>query len=440
MIDTNFRNNKFQLEKPLIALFLIYFLFFTHNELKAQFANGADIGWLSEMEDDGYIFKDNSGIEKNCLDILKEKGINALRFRVWVNPKDGYCSKKDVAYMAQRANNMGFDVMLDFHYSDYWADPGKQNKPAAWVNHTVDELLTDIYDHTYEVLDTLKQEGVIPKWVQIGNEVNNGMLWEDGKASVSMSNFASMIKSGYNAVKDVDSTIHVIVHLSNGHDNGLYRWMFDGLKNNGAKWDIIGMSVYPYWAELPWQEDNEKSLSTMKDIIARYNTKIMVCETGYLYNKPIEANQFLLDLIEKTKSVNGLGVFYWEPESYNKNGYQLGAWDPITKQPTVALDAFLGINPTSVKDEQELYNYKLDIYPNPFNPKTTITYSVPNLSSISINIYNMLGEEIAQLVNGEQSPGTHNLTWNANNIPSGVYFCKIEASDYLNIKKVILLK
>ena len=322
----------------ILALFLL--LIFQSPEIRAQFAYGADIGWLSEMENVGRIFKNDDGITKNCMEILKEEGINALRFRVWVNPSRGYCNKQDVAYMTQRADSMGFDVMLDFHFSDTWADPGHQTKPAAWTSHSVSQLYTDIYDHVYDVLDTLKTLGVTPKWVQIGNETNDGMLWEEGRASTNMGVFASMIKSGYDAVKAIDSTILVIVHISDGHDNNKYRWMFDGLKNNGAKWDVIGMSVYPFWAGLPWDVDNSLALANMQDMISRYNTKVMVCEAGYVYNQPVEAYHYLLDLIEKTKSVGGLGVFYWEPESYDWSGYQLGAWDPVTKQPTIAMDAF----------------------------------------------------------------------------------------------------
>ena len=257
-------------------------LLFQPLETRAQFANGADIGWLSQMEAQGYVFKNNSGIKENCLEVLKEKGINALRFRVWVNPSGGYCGKKDVAYMAHRADSMGFKVMLDFHCSDTWADPGHQAKPAAWANDTFPQLLTDLYNHVYGVLDTLKSLGVIPAWVQIGNETNDGMLWEDGRASTHMSNFAALITSGYNAVKAVDSSIQVIVHLSNGNDNAMFRWMFDGLKSNGAKWDIIGMSVYPYWANLPWATDDSLALINMTDMIARYQTKVMVVEAGYL--------------------------------------------------------------------------------------------------------------------------------------------------------------
>ena len=175
------------------------------------------------MEAQGYVFKDHSGIKKNCLEVLKEEGINALRFRVWVNPSGGYCGKKDVAYMAHRADSMGFKVMLDFHCSDTWADPGHQTKPAAWANDSFPQLLTDLYNHVYGVLDTLKSLGVIPAWVQIGNETNDGMLWEDGRASTHMNNFAALITSGYNAVKAVDSSIQVIVHLSNGHENAMFR-------------------------------------------------------------------------------------------------------------------------------------------------------------------------------------------------------------------------
>ena len=410
-------------------------------EANAQFANGADVSWLSEMENDGYVFKDNSGVQKNCLEILKEKGINALRFRVWVNPQNGYNGIKDVANKSYIADSMGFKIMLDFHYSDSWADPGKQYKPAAWANDSLPQLLTDIYNHTYDVLDTLKSMGITPKWVQIGNEVDDGMLWETGRASTHMSNFAAMLKSGYKAVKDIDTSIQVIIHLSRGNDDGLYRWMFDNLKKDSVKWDIIGMSVYPYWVNLPWAEDDSLVLMTMKDVIARYKTKVMVCEAGYLYNKPIDANHFLLDLIAKTKSVGGLGVFYWEPECYNWQNYNLGAWDPYTKEPTAALDAFPGISATAVtKGKSMPTGYNLEIYPNPFNPDTKIEYTVPRSSNISIAVYDMLGREVTSLKNGYQHAGNYRLTWSAGDVSSGVYFCRMKSENFVETKKIILLK
>ncbi|MHB8581039.1 MAG: glycosyl hydrolase 53 family protein [Ignavibacteriaceae bacterium] len=424
--------------------FLLLLLVLQPQEVKAQFANGADVGWLSQMEAYGYVFKDNSGVQKNCLEVLKEKGINALRFRVWVNPSGGYCNVKDVAHMAYIADSMGFQILIDFHLSDTWADPGHQTKPAAWVNDSFAQLQTDVYNHVYGVLDTLRSIGVIPKWVQIGNEVGNGILWPDGKAPANMSNFAKLINSGYNAAKAVDSTIQVIIHLEDGHNDALFRQIFAGLKSNGAKWDIIGMSVYPYWANLSWQADDSLALITMKDMISLYNTKIMVCEAGYLYNQPVQANQYLLDLIAKTKSIGGLGVFYWEPESYNwpiNQVYQLGAWDPKTKEPTAALDAFLGINVTSVTKEKSIpLNYDLKIYPNPFNPSTTIEYTLPKSSNTSIVIYDILGEQLVTLVDGLKQAGSYDLTWSAQNVPSGVYICVIRSGNFFETKKIVLLK
>lgn len=406
----------------------------------AQFANGADVSWLPQMEAAGYVFKDRSGTKMNCLDVLKEQGINAIRIRAWVNPVGGYCDTKYVTALAHEADSMGFDILIDFHCSDTWADPSHQATPAAWANDSLPQLLTALYNYVYGVMDTLKSAGVVPKWVQIGNETNNGMMWPLGKATTHMGNFAQMIDTGYAAVKAVDSTTQVIVHLSNSYDDTMYRWMFDGLKSYDARWDIIGMSAYPYWANLPWQTDDSLTLVTMKDMISRYNTKVMVVEAGYAYNDPINANHYLLDLITKTKSVGGLGVFYWEPECYNWQGYQMGAWDPTNEEPTVALDAFLGKYATAVDEPQRPEGFNLHVYPNPFNPSTTIQYDLPVRSRISIVIYNVLGQEVAQLVNGYKSQGYHNLTWSANGLASGVYFCRLSSPDYLAMKKIVFLK
>ena len=426
--------------RPAVELLFIILLFLAFHTAQAQFANGADIGWLSQMEAQGYIFKDDSGVQKNCLDVLKEEGINALRFRVWVNPVGGWCGKKDVAYMAHRADSAGFKVLLDFHCSDTWADPGHQTKPAAWAKDTLAQLLKDLYNHVYGVLDTLKSIGVVPAWVQIGNETNDGMLWEDGRASTHMNNFAAMILAGYNAAKAVDTTIQVIVHLSNGHDDAMFRNIFDGLRNNGAKWDIIGMSVYPYWANLPWATDDSLALITMHDMITRYQTKVMVVETGYLYNQAIDANHFLLDLIAKTKSAGGLGVFYWEPESYSWMAYNLGAWNPATKEPTVALEAFLGINATAVKKTDALPGYDFTIYPNPFNPTTTVEYALPSASHVTITVYNVLGEEVIRLVDGNEQPGHHYVVWSPKSVSSGTFYCRMTSGKYVKTQKIVLLK
>ena len=401
-----------------------------------SFANGADIGWLSQMEARGYVFYDAEGIRKDCMEILKEYGINALRFRVWVNPRDGWCGKKDVATMAERAYNMGFRIRIDFHYSDSWADPGKQNKPSAWSEDTFEELLDDIYNHTTDVLDTLKFLGVIPEWVQIGNETNDGMLWPDGRASRNMGNFAKMVNSAYDAIKAVDSTIQAVVQLSNAHDADMYKWMFDGLKSNGAKWDIIGMSVYPEWAHLDWETDVRLSVANMKDLMTRYNTKVMVCETGYDYNEPYIANNFLFDLIEQTKSAGGLGVFYWEPESYNM-GYDMGAWDPITKKPTIAMDAFLGIkhnDTTGIHSiEKNNQNEMVKLFPNPLSKKT-LTVKLNHPAGITrIRIYSITGQKL-----GEKYTTQNSVVFKDLKLPSGIYFIQIISQNNREVRKLIV--
>jgi arabinogalactan endo-1,4-beta-galactosidase len=311
------------------------------------FAKGADVSWLTEMEAAGLKFYNGAGQEMECMSLLKSQGINAVRLRAWVNPEAGWNSTADVLIKAKRAKNLGLKVMIDFHYSDDWADPAKQFKPAAWEGLTVEELAAAVSNHTHSVMNSLVGDGITPEWVQIGNETNDGMLWEEGRASSSMSNFARLVKSGYEAVKAVSPSTQVIVHLSNGYDNAMFRWMFDGLKSEGAKWDIIGLSVYPYWAPQGvngWGEVNQQALLNMKDLVSRYNTPVMVVEVGMPVNDPTTAKAFLNDILQKTRDIpaqKGLGVFYWEPQCYgNWKGYGSGAFDDQGR-PTAAMDAFL---------------------------------------------------------------------------------------------------
>ena len=178
--------------------------------------------------------------------------------------------------------------------------------------------------------------------MQVGNETNNGMLWEEGRASANMRNFAWLVNSGYDAVKAVSPNSKVIVHLSNGYDNALFRWMFDGLKNNGAKWDVIGMSLYPSTTD--WATRNTQCFNNMKDMAVRYGKDVMICEVGMEVIAPSACKSFITDIMNKTKAVpngRGLGVFYWEPQCHNSwQGYGKGAFD-TNGRPTVALDAFL---------------------------------------------------------------------------------------------------
>lgn len=313
----------------------------TSATINAAFAKGADISWLTEMESKGYKFYNRNNVQEDCYRVMKDEGINSIRLRAWVNPAEGWCNTADVVAKAKRAKAVGMRIMIDFHYSDWWADPGKQNKPAAWSALSFTALKDSLSAYTKHVMDTLKANNIYPEWVQVGNETNGGMLWNEGRASTSMANFASLVTAGYDAVKSVFDTAKVIVHISNGFDNNLFRYIFDGLESNNAKWDVIGMSLYP--SATNWQTLNIQCLANMNDMVARYQKPVMICEVGMPWTDSVACKSFLSDIILKSRSVsnnNGLGVFYWEPESYNNwQGYSLGAFDNNGK-PTIALDAF----------------------------------------------------------------------------------------------------
>lgn len=310
-------------------------------QTRTDFVKGADISWITEMEAQGLKFYNNANTETEGMALMKALGMNTIRLRVWVNPSPKYNNPDDVLVKAQRAKKLGMRIMIDFHYSDSWADPGKQTKPAAWASLDVEGLKTALAKHTADVLNLLKANGITPEWVQVGNETNNGMLWPEGRASTNMANFAGMINAGYDAVKGVFPTAKVIVHISNGWDNSLFKWMFDGLKTNNAKFDIIGMSLYPNATN--WQTFNTQCLANMIDMISRYNKEVMVVEVGMPWDNADVCKLFLADLIAKTNAIpnqKGLGVLYWEPQAYNRwQGYTLGAFDN-TGKPTVAMSAF----------------------------------------------------------------------------------------------------
>ena len=173
------------------------------------FAKGADVSWLTEMEKDGVKFYNQNGKATECMKLLREEGTNSIRLRVWVNPEGGWCGKDDVIAKAWRAQQLGFRLMIDFHYSDTWADPGNQKVPAAWQGYTAEQMKQAVADHTKDVLKALKDRGVTNvEWVQVGNETRDGMLWNSDEAvtaqvSKNAANFAAYINAGYDAVKEV---------------------------------------------------------------------------------------------------------------------------------------------------------------------------------------------------------------------------------------------
>lgn len=312
-------------------------------------AKGADISWLPQMEATGYKFYNDNGKEEDCFQILKDHGINSIRLRTFVNPSDdkasGHCSKDETVAMAVRAQKFGMKVMIDFHYSDTWADPGKQAKPKAWEGHDFPTLLNDLYNYTFDVMTALKTAGVSPDWVQVGNEIPGGMVYPEG-SSTNWPQLAQLINKGYDAIKAVSPQSKVILHVDQGNNNDRFRWWFDAAKANGAKYDMIGLSYYPYW--LTGNPDYTLSIDdlgkNMNDMASRYGKEVMVVEVGGEDIKVQNTYNMLIAVQKKVLAVpenKGLGVFYWEPEGAKSwSHYALSAWGDDGK-PTKAMDAFL---------------------------------------------------------------------------------------------------
>ena len=352
-----------------------------YNFTDLPISKGADISWMTEMEAQGYTWQDNDGNATELMPLLKDYDLDAVRLRVWVDPDNspanGWCDIDDMVTKAQLADAEGLDVMVCIHFSDHWADPGQQTKPQNWDNFTVPQLDTAVANHTTAILNALNAVNITPKWVQIGNETNDGMLWPEGRASTGgFANYADFVNAGANTVKTFDSSIKTILHLANGYDQSLYNWNIGGLINNGLNMsniDIIGMSLYP--DENNWQSLVEQTHDNMLNIQNSYNKDAMVVEIGFSNSRPDITYQFIVYMIEKTRQAQGLGVFYWEPIAYSPfTAYGKGAWNN-DGSPSVGMDAFLDSSTLSNEEFPVNSDEQVFIYPNPVLDRFSIEFN-----------------------------------------------------------------
>lgn len=311
-----------------------------------QFWLGGDISGTTELEASGIFSYTNEGEKVENTELIKRLGMNAVRLRVWVNPKDSFCDMNDVLKMALRAKENDMAIMIDFHYSDWWADPGHQDIPSAWSSLDYCGVKNALAGHTRSTLQLLKDNGVDVRWVQVGNETTNGFVWpmarlEQG-AGENMAKYAGLTAAGYEAVKQVYPEAAVIIHLDNGYDRDLYVRMFDALRVYGCPWDLIGMSVYPFWSKRDQLEMNSVTdiIDNINYIGERYGCDVMIVETGVHVSDPAAGKIFMSRLIDAAIDDTGgrcPGVFYWAPECCH-GGYQLGAFKD--DRPTEIMDAF----------------------------------------------------------------------------------------------------
>ncbi len=305
--------------------------------------------YLEELEH-GAKYYDN-GREIDPLDAFINNGVNYMRIRLWNDPKSqngepylaGNCDIENYVKLGSLAKSKGYKLLLDFHYSDFWADPGKQMIPKAWVNYGIDEMCEAVYAFTKECLEISIREGVAPDMIQVGNEITNGILWPVGKLEIdgkrgNYENFCRLIKSGCRACREVIPEARLVLHLERSNDKAVYQEFYSEMERAGVDYDIIGASYYPYWHGTPYEMlDNLNACR-------RFGKEIMIMELGFGFTDkgyvldgeekrlvidaeraivpgvtdkfpltPKGQAEYIRHIIEKAKA-NGIGgIFYWEP-------------------------------------------------------------------------------------------------------------------------------
>lgn len=299
---------------------------------------GADISFLPQLESEGIKFS-VKGVQEDAIKILKEYNFNYIRLRIFNNPMadsgysiQGFCGLQQTLQMAKRIKAVNMKFLLDFHYSDNWADPGKQFKPAAWKNLSFTQLVTALHDYTKDVLQQLKAQGTLPDMVQIGNEINHGILWDDGNFTHPDS-LAALLKAGVQAVKEVSSSTKIMLHIALGGQNAESKYFLDNMISRGVSFDIIGQSYYPQW-----HGTLEELKTNLTDLSLHYTQPVIVAE--YTQHK-VEVNDIAFTLPHG----NILGTFIWEP---------LNTWEYIFDKQGKAIDSLINIYPAIAKK----YNVK----------------------------------------------------------------------------------
>lgn len=342
------------MKKYLISLFALVACIPSMAQDKNSRLLGADISMLPKYEERGSVFRDAQGNEVKPLEFFKQSGWNAARVRLFVNPDkapeqgkgEGVC--QDIPYVAKfgkQIKDAGMQFMLDFHYSDTWADPGKQFIPADWTDHSVDALCSEIYKHTVEALKAMKKAGAEPELIQVGNEITNGMLWPVGKINHNdeddWSILCRMVSSGTKACREQCPKARIIIHTEKAGDWEITKRFYEELRKHDNDYDIIGLSYYPMWHR------NVGVLSATLDSLQTFfpEKEVMIVETASYYShdndkwsKPDSYSEFYpisIDgqtmftkelVAELRRHPNVTGLFWWFAEENASGGDVTKGW------------------------------------------------------------------------------------------------------------------
>jgi arabinogalactan endo-1,4-beta-galactosidase len=372
--------------------------------------------------------------------------------------------------MATRVKQSGLKFLLDIHYSDTWADPAHQTKPAAWQSLSYTQLVDSVYSYTYSVVKALDNANVLPDMIQIGNEIIVGFLWPEGRVggnyntTTQWQQFTTLLKTARNAIVEAipDTTIPIMLHIDRGGDNAGSRWFYDNMNSYQVPFDYIGLSFYPWWHGTLTQ-----LTQNLNDLATRYNKNIIVVETAYPWTLQWYDNvtnivgntsqlhsgypatvdgqfNFLFDLIQIIKNVpnnKGKGLFYWAPEFISVQPIG-SAWENLALfnfqgELINSINAFTDVE-VELKPVSEFYLYQN--YPNPFNPTTKISWQLPVSSFQTLKVYDVLGNELLTLLDEHKQAGNYQLDFDASKYSSAIYFFRLTTELGTKSIKAILLK
>ena len=455
---------QFKLTTKFILLFSLLFTF--QKAISQAFIKGADGSVLDQVEQSGGVFYENGEV-KDAYQIFKNNGITMIRLKLWHTPSEPYNNLARVKVMAKRAKDLGLGFTLDFHYSDTWADPAHQTKPTAWNNLSFDVLADSIYAYTNYVITQLKLQNTLPDYVQIGNEINCGILWNDGNvcdpdSPEQWNKLGILIKKAQQGLEEaIDSgdDVKIILHLADGGNNGVCRWWYDNILEEGVQFDVIGLSFYPWW------HGNLTDLkNNLNDLAVRYDKDIIIVEAAYPWTLAWNDNttniigsasqllsgypatvdgqyRYLRDIMEVIKSTSnkkGKGMIYWSPEWISSP--QWGSpWENVSlfdfdNQVLSSIKAF--DDNTDVADVF-MPGSRIKIYPNPFTDQATVSFHLNQKSHVKIEILDFSGRHLSSISEEIVETGSTKIPLNISFLTSGIYLLKLTINDLNYYQKIV---
>lgn len=435
--------------------------------ISQDFLMGGDLSFVPQIEAAGGVYMDE-GVPGDPIEILADHGLNSVRLRLWHTPDEEWCNLENTLAMAQRAKDLELHLLLNIHYSDWWADPGHQDPPAAWDNIYFEDLVDSVYNYTHAVISALRDQGTLPDMVQVGNEINCGMLWPwgyvcgDSNTPEQWSRFTQLLSAGVDAVRDAagEDSVTIMIHHAGG-SQGYYQNLLD----NGLEFNVIGLSFYSRW------HGSFTNLSTMMGNLAYvFDKPVVVVETAYPWTLDWYDSQtniwgseehlhagfpatvagqqaFLEELVNRIENVyNGLGMgfHYWAP-TWISAPEEPSAWENVTLfdfegdllQSVAAYGIGLSVEAVNAREGPHF-----EVFPNPTNAAINIRFEGLIPAGSTLELFDLRGKLLERIRLPENTPQT--IRWsllkrNTQSFPAGVYILRLYTGEVRQSIKLLMV-